>query len=138
MLLSGYAYKLSQPASIFASTSLSDALCGAFSDDSGAVVINVKLSSFMIVLKYYISGTLSVSNHCFCASAGVFGSLLFIKNNQMFNMRRAREKIIAAVMNDVVFFLQESNIASLGDGITTEINDARRQLLQQCCNNVGM
>ena len=51
MFLSGYASKLSQPASIFASTSLSDALCGAFSDDSGAVVINVKLSSFMIVLK---------------------------------------------------------------------------------------
>lgn len=44
----------------------------------------------------------------------------------MFNMRRAREKIIAAVMNDVVFFLQESNIASLGDGIAAEIKDTWR------------
>ena len=41
-------------------------------------------------------------------------------------MRRAREKIVATLMDDVVFFLQESDIASLGDGITAEIDNPRR------------
>ena len=100
MFLSGYASKLSQPASIFASTSLSGALCGAFSDDSGTVVINVKLSSFMIVLK-----TISVVQYQ-CQIIVFFGSLLFIKDNQMFNMRRAREKIIATVVDYSVVLLE--------------------------------
>lgn len=56
----------------------------------------------------------------------------------MLNMRRAREKIIAAMVDNAVAFLKQTDISGLGDGITTEINDARRQLLQQCCNNVGM
>ena len=53
-------------------------------------------------------------------------------------MRRSREKIIALMVYDFIFFLKQTDISGLGNGITTEINDARRQLLQQCCNNVGM
>ena len=53
-------------------------------------------------------------------------------------MRRSREKIIAAVMDNAVALLEQSDVAGLGDRVTAEINDARRQFLQQCCNNVGM
>ena len=83
MFLSGYASKLSQPASISASTSLSDALCGAFSDDSGAVVINVKLSSFMIVLKTISAVQCQCQIIVFALVLVFFGSLLFIKDNQV-------------------------------------------------------
>ena len=92
----------------------------------------------MIVLKTISAVQCQCQIIVFALVLVFFGSLLFIKDDQMFNMRRAREKIIAAVMNDVVFFLQESNIASLGDRVTAEVYDARRQFLQQCCNNVGM
>lgn len=35
-----------------------------------------------------------------------FGSLLFIKNNQMFNMRRTREKVVATVVDNAVVLLE--------------------------------
>ena len=44
----------------------------------------------------------------------------------MFNMRRAREKVVAAVMDDAVVLLEQGDIASLGDGVAAEIEDARR------------
>lgn len=53
-------------------------------------------------------------------------------------MRRAREKVVAAVPGDAVALLEQGNVAGLGDGIAAEIEDARWQLLQQCRNNVGM
>ena len=53
-------------------------------------------------------------------------------------MRRSREKIIALMVHDFIFFLKQTDISGLGDRVTAEINDARRQFLQQCCNNVGM
>ena len=53
-------------------------------------------------------------------------------------MRRAREKVVAAVMDDVVVLLEQGDVAGLGGGIAAEIEDARWQLLQQCRNNVGM
>ena len=53
-------------------------------------------------------------------------------------MRCTREKIIAAVPSDAVALLEQGDVAGLGDGIAAEIEDARRQLLQQCRNNVEM
>ena len=53
-------------------------------------------------------------------------------------MRRSWEKIIALMVYDFIFFLKQTDISGLGDRVTAEINDARRQFLQQCCNNVGM
>ena len=53
-------------------------------------------------------------------------------------MRRSREKIIALMVHDFIFFLKQTDISGLGDRVTAEINDARRQFLQQCCNNIGM
>lgn len=47
----------------------------------------------------------------------------------MLNVRRTREKVVATVTSDAVVLLEQGDVASLGDGITTEINDARRQLL---------
>ena len=103
MVLSGYASKLYQPASIFASTSLSDAVCSAF---SGAVVINVKLSSFMIVLKTISAVQYQCQIIVFVLVLVFFGSLLFIKNNQVLNVRRAWEKVVAAVVDYSVVLLE--------------------------------
>ena len=44
----------------------------------------------------------------------------------MFNMRRTREKIIAATPGDLVALLEQGDVAGLGYGIATEINDAWR------------
>lgn len=40
-------------------------------------------------------------------------------------MRRAREKVVAAVPGDAVALLEQGNVAGLGDGIAAEIEDAR-------------
>lgn len=40
----------------------------------------------------------------------------------MFNMRRSREKIIALMVYDFIFFLKQTDISGLGDGIAAEIN----------------
>ena len=53
-------------------------------------------------------------------------------------MRRTREKVVATVPSDLVTLLEQGDISGLGDGVAAEINDTRWQLLQQCCNNVGM
>lgn len=45
----------------------------------------------------------------------------------MFYMWRVREKVVAAVGADVVLFGEESGVASLGNGVTAEINNARRR-----------
>ena len=44
----------------------------------------------------------------------------------MFNMRRAWEKIIAAVVDYSVVLLEQGDVAGLGDRVTAEINDTRR------------
>lgn len=56
----------------------------------------------------------------------------------MFNMRRTREKVVATVVDNAVALLEQSDVTGLGDRVTAEVYDAWRQLLQQCCNNVGM
>ena len=56
----------------------------------------------------------------------------------MFNMRRTREKVVAAVPSDAVVLLEQGDVAGLGDRVAAEVDDAWWQLLQQCCNNVGM
>ena len=45
----------------------------------------------------------------------------------MFNMWRAREKVVAAVGADVVLFGEESGVAGLGNGVAAEVDNARRR-----------
>ena len=92
----------------------------------------------MIVLKTISAVQYQCQIIVFALVLVFFGSLLFIKDNQMFNMRRAREKIIALIVYDFIFFLKQTDISGLGDRVTAEVYDAWRQLLQQCCNNVDM
>ena len=99
MFLSGYASKLSQPVGI----SSFDAVCSAF---SGAVVINVKLSSFMIVLKTISAVQCQCQIIVFALVLVFFGSLLFIKDDQVFNMWRSREKVVATVVDNAVVLLK--------------------------------
>ncbi len=44
----------------------------------------------------------------------------------MFNMRRTREKVVAAVPSDAVVLLEQGDVAGLGDGIAAEIKDTWR------------
>ena len=80
----------------------------------------------MIVLKTISAVQCQCQIIVFALVLVFFGSLLFIKDNQMFNMRRAREKIIALMVHDFIFFLKQTDISGLGDRVTAEINDARR------------
>ena len=56
----------------------------------------------------------------------------------MFNMRRAREKVVAAVGADVVLFGEESGVAGLGNGVTAEVDNARRCNFKQFGYNVSV
>ena len=92
----------------------------------------------MIVLKTISAVQYQCQIIVFALVLVFFGSLLFIKDNQMFNMRRTREKVVATVVDNAVALLEQSDVTGLGDRVTAEVYDAWRQLLQQCCNNVGM
>ena len=45
----------------------------------------------------------------------------------MFYMWRVREKVVAAVGADVVLLSKESGVASLGNGVAAEVDNARRR-----------
>lgn len=45
----------------------------------------------------------------------------------MFNMWRAREKVVAAVGADAVLLSEESGVAGLSNGVTAEVDNARRR-----------
>ena len=56
----------------------------------------------------------------------------------MFYMRRAREKVVAAVGADVVLLGEESGVAGLGNGVTAEVDNARRRNFKQFGYNVSV
>ena len=56
----------------------------------------------------------------------------------MFDVWGAREKIVATVVDDVVFFKEQGDIAGLGDGVATEVDDARRHGFEQSRDDVGV
>ena len=64
--------------------------------------------------------------------------LFSIQYDEMFNMWRAREKVVAAVGADVVFFGEKSDVASLGNGVTAEVDNARRRNFKQFGYNVSV
>ena len=53
--------------------------------------------------------------------------LFSVQYNQMFNMWRAREKVVAAVGADVVLLSKENGVACLSNGVTAEVDNARRR-----------
>ena len=80
----------------------------------------------MIVLKTISAVQYQCQIIVFALVLVFFGSLLFIKDNQMFNMRRTREKVVATVVDNVVVLLEQGDVAGLGNGIAAEINYTRR------------
>ena len=56
----------------------------------------------------------------------------------MFNMWRAREKVVAAVGADVVLLGEESGVACLSNGVTAEVDNARRRNFKQFGYNVSV
>ena len=66
------------------------------------------------------------------------GYLGFIKNNEVFDVWRAREEIVALGVDDVVFFKEQGDVAGLSDGVATEVDDARRRGVEQSRNDIGV
>lgn len=56
----------------------------------------------------------------------------------MFNMWRAREKVVAAVGADVVLLSKENGVARLSNGVTAEVDNARRRNFKQFGYNVSV
>lgn len=64
--------------------------------------------------------------------------LFSVQYNQMFNMWRAREKVVAAVGADVVLLSKENGVACLSNGVTAEVDNARRRNFKQFGYNVSV
>lgn len=56
----------------------------------------------------------------------------------MFYMWRVREKVVAAVGADVVFFGEKSDVAGLGNGVAAEVDNARWRSFKQVGYNVSV
>ena len=50
----------------------------------------------------------------------------------------AREKIVATMVDDVVFFKEKGDVTGLSNGVAAEVDDTRRKLVKQTADDVGM
>lgn len=57
-------------------------------------------------------------------------NLLFIKYHQMLNMWRTREKVVSLMMYEFIFFLKQTDVSGLGDGVAAEVNNSWRRSFQ--------
>jgi hypothetical protein len=59
-----------------------------------------------------------------------------IEHNQMLDMRRTWEEIVAHVVANAVFFGQAGHIASLCDGVAAKVDNTLWRCLEQLSDNI--